>query len=351
MICPKCGRLIIKPEHNLTDEGKCTNCGELLMTPEQLKEFATDEEMSKLKVYSKSKDGGVGKELSLITYADIRPPKNKKEATDLSRKLIQIKEGIDASYFTMGAILQVFYDEESFKLLGHNTFREYVDSMLGFGWRKAMYLIGIAEAFGEKGLVLSEKQKAGIEWSKMRELAALFKKGILNQENLNEWLGLAKTLGTRELIEKVKEAKGSAPTPEEDKMVGFMIKLFPGQVKIVNQAMEQAAQLTGWEVKGGNLEMICAEFLGGLQEPVARLNKLIESIERAYKVKIVYESVEVKTTGEPAPGKAKGKKDNPDNNGKPSNKEGSPSKGKANPGKGSKKESGKEEDNGLPYEE
>lgn len=372
MRCPKCGKVIVEVKEDLNIEGKCNNCKEVVMTPEQLKEILNRRDLVEKSAKGKlteTNKGSNGRKISkgyklkgedtkegssLIPLADIRPPKNKKEAKDLNAKLVRIKEDIDASYFTMGSILQVFYDEESFKLLGYESFRGYVDNALGFGWRKATYLIGIAEAFGEKGLVLSEKQRAGIEWSKMRELASLFKKGLLNQENLDEWLRLAKTLGTRELNEKIKEARGSAPTKDDDKMITFSLKLFTKQYDIIKGAMTEADNLMESESPGFHLEMICAEFLGGLEKPKMRLNKLLESIERIYGIKITWEPLSaVKTAGEkkPSPEKIEGKKKEKTDKGSKADKKPAPSKKVANPDKGSKKESGKKEDNGLPYEE
>jgi len=174
-----------------------------------------------------------------------------------------LRRAEDISYHALGGFLHVVYRQQYFVELKFDSFEDYCKERIGFSQRKALYLISIWEKF-EKELKVPRHEYEGIEWSKLKEIVP-----VVNNENVNRWLRIAKANTVEELRYQVR--KELNPEDEIEKTVPMSIHLFPGEKEVVDRAFDIVRKMMprtdGSEPRRGQcLEMICADFLAGVEE-------------------------------------------------------------------------------------
>jgi hypothetical protein len=181
----------------------------------------------------------------------------------ISRLGVALREAEDTGYYVLGAMLHAVYYRQLYLELEFDQFEAYCKDRLGFGLRKAFYLMAIWEKF-EKELQIPRSDYKDIEWSKLKEIVS-----IVNSENVYQWLAKARTSTTEELRYLVRKELAE-PGEEVERTIAFSIYLFPGEKEVVIRAFDTARKMLPHyddkEPRQGQLfEMICADFLAGAE--------------------------------------------------------------------------------------
>jgi hypothetical protein len=143
---------------------------------------------------------------------------------------------IDESYQNLAKLLHETYDNGYYLRWGFENFKEYCEKEVGVQYRKARYLVGIAEAIKDLGIEWDDIE--GIGWTKMRTLIPMLKEdGVVG-----DWLEIAKQYTVKELEALVKDAKlgfdiGSSGG---DKIVTLTFHMTPEQSEIITDALDTA---------------------------------------------------------------------------------------------------------------
>jgi len=131
-----------------------------------------------------------------------------------------------------------------------------------------------------------------LEWSKAAELTK-----VINAENADELLSKIGSMSVKEVKDLVRAMQGKTPTTasvskeKDDDKVNITFKCSPEQAENVKAALELAESMTGSEVPANNIDLICTDFIagaagGGLQGAFSRLDVAVQSLERAFGVKL-----------------------------------------------------------------
>lgn len=128
--------------------------------------------------------------------------------------------------------------------------------------RKAHYLMSIHEQLPRSG----SKQLKQVGWSKAAELAKVARRDGEHFECAN-WLRKAESLPVQEFKDEVEKYLTGESEPSE--LIYF--KLYRSQLPVIEQALEIAARMLGSDkARGYCLEMICADFLAGVDMPTGQ---------------------------------------------------------------------------------
>lgn len=163
-------------------------------------------------------------------------------------------DSVDFSYFKLGGVLSTiqsngWWESES------STFKAFIKDHIGMHYRKAMYMINIYDGLVEADIPWAKV--SGLGWTKLKELA-----GIINKDNVDEWVEKAKSMNTLSLIAAVKAYKNDEDE-STDGVSTITFKVHPDQKESILQAIEQALGEANTEFTGVALEAICLNYLAG----------------------------------------------------------------------------------------
>lgn len=188
----------------------------------------------------------------------------------------------EMTLFKLGGVLSLIQANGWFE--PYASFREYVEKEVGMHYRKATYWSAIYNHLAESK-VPWEKVK-GIGWTKLKEIAE-----VLTVDNVDEWVKIAQSQTTLQLIETVKASKQKDnPKALEDQasktVTTITFKVHEDQKETVKAAIAKAKDDSGTTVDTAALEFICLDFLGG-QSMADRLKKMgleaaLEAVEKAF---------------------------------------------------------------------
>lgn len=217
----------------------------------------------------------------------------------------RLMSDIDQNYFKLGGYLSKVQAEGWFMNKGFENFKAYVEAECSIKYRKAMYLIGIYN-----GLVAAQipwAKVAHLGWTKLKELA-----GILNNDNVDEWVTVAESMTALQLIEYI--AKQTAGTDSSNstetaqdaakQTTTMTFKVHADQKETVEEALTKAKHASGTEVNGAALEYICLDYLGSAPKVIdmtavmksKALEDVLQSLQEAFPTLVMqaslYETVE-----------------------------------------------------------
>lgn len=167
----------------------------------------------------------------------------------------------DVRFVELGEYLCEVRAKQYWRLERLNSFDEFLEKRFADSRRKAYYLMAIHEHLTR--IPKQELQKVG--WSKAIELVKVARRDG-EEFDCATWLHKAKELpkeGFKGEVERHLTGKETEPW----EIIYF--KLYKGQLRVVEQALETVALMLGTDKSRGYcLEMICADFLAGarLQE-------------------------------------------------------------------------------------
>ena len=214
--------------------------------------------------------------VSCPEYMKLSGENRYKRAEALDQEIESLKTSIFDTYFVLGQMLREIREGMYYKELGYQSLDEYADARHGFKYRKASYLIAIVENCEAANLVKEDVR--GIEWSKMKELPEL------TEDNRVEWLKKAAEMSVEDLRDEVKKSKGEEP---REKKISMTFSFAESQKRVVEQALDLAAKLTGSDVRSYHLQILAEDFIGTYstmdEASVSRFNNMYGEVNNGEK--------------------------------------------------------------------
>jgi hypothetical protein len=212
------------------------------------------------------------------------PPKlNRKRALFVLTKIDEIlaweqaKESErDTRFVELGRYLCEVRAGQYWRLENLKSFDEFLERRFPESRRKAYYLMSIHEHLPPQ----ARKDLKAIGWTKGRELAKLAR-AEGQRFDCAPWVHKARSMPRQEFAREVeKELTGRETEPHE--IIYF--KVYRSQIPVIEQALETAAMMLGTDrSRGYCLEMICADFLAGVNLDNGNPGVLLQSISRFFK--------------------------------------------------------------------
>lgn len=210
----------------------------------------------------------------------IVPADGTEEYADIRRRILDSRERIDLARWDIAGDLYKVHDSSLFQTWGYFSFDEYVSVELSMSVRTAHYLTSVYHCFYiELSKDMDEEQhKATMErvnaigWTKARSLV-----GVVNGENVNEWLDKAEGIGSIELEGETKRelVRLAGGDPDDvEKMKNISMRVSEEQHEIIFGAFSLAKQVAESDKRGNLLTLICQDYVatntgnksGGQQE-------------------------------------------------------------------------------------
>ncbi len=198
----------------------------------------------------------------IVTFASqIEKIESRVKTEEIIRNLTEESEA--NKYKIGGALARIQANESWWREAGYQNFKDYVETSLGIGYRKAMYMIEIYKKLLELDVPLAKF--SGIGWAKINRIVS-----VLTNENIDEWVEKAKVMSRRELEACIKAEKAKAiagPSAEASAtpktITNKNFKLHGDQRELWDDAYAKFREETGKEGETTALEGICAHYLGG----------------------------------------------------------------------------------------
>lgn len=147
---------------------------------------------------------------------------------------------IDESYQSLAKLLHETYDNGYYLRWGFENFKEYCETEIGVQYRKARYLVGIAEMI--RDLSIAWEDVEGVGWTKMRALIPILKEeGIVG-----DWLEIAKQYSVKDLEKLVKDQRAGFDIGSSggDRIVTLTFRMTPEQSEIITDALDTAKKVS-----------------------------------------------------------------------------------------------------------
>ncbi len=207
------------------------------------------------------------------TAADIE----KMQQSDAEATAKSLLDTRDYGAFKLGGVFSLMMTNGWFG--PYDNFKDYVENVIGYGYRKAVYLAAIYNTLVESGIPWDKVKDLG--WSKLVKILP-----ILNNENVDKWVKDAQSVTVLQLEELVKQAKanpGGQQIENQAKPVTTMtFKLHDDQKETVKAAIAKAKEITGTSVDTVALEHIAIDFLNGAPKPVSEQDtQAVDSMAKA----------------------------------------------------------------------
>lgn len=204
-------------------------------------------------------------------------------SNEVRKKIIEEALRIDESYQNLAQLLHETYDNGYYIRWGYENFKEYVEGELGVQYRKARYLVGIAEMI--RDLEIPWQDVEGVGWTKMRTLIP-----ILKEQGVGDWFEIAKQYSVKELEALVKDAKlgFDISATGGDRIVTLTFRMTPEQSEIITEALDSAKRAIEATDNVLALEQIAFDYVmqaGDGPEKVS-LESLIKFAEKQYGVEL-----------------------------------------------------------------
>lgn len=237
-------------------------------------------------------------------------PVDVSEADNIRTGLTSLLKVVERSYLAMGKLLMMVNKRKTadgrqlFKIWGYSSFDQFCERELGFRQRKAYHLMNIYDV-AVKGPFSPDFIEA-IGWSRASVLAPLVKKGIITEENADNWQNAAEGKSFEELrvISKMAQedagesGNNDSPDGRPDSLQGevtapdevyvLRVPLFTEQWENAQTALKKAERITGSDKMPWQLDCIFTAFNAEVFDTGAEaLDEVCNRIERAFGVKIV----------------------------------------------------------------
>lgn len=205
-------------------------------------------------------------------------------SNEVRKQIIDAATLIDESYQSLAQLLHETYDNGYYIRWGFENFREYCETEVGVQYRKARYLVGIAEMI--KDLSIDWGDVEGVGWTKMRALLPILKEeGIVG-----DWLEIAKQYSVKDLEKLVKDQKAGFDIGSSggDKIVTLTFRMTPETSEIVTDALDTAKKASETTDNVLALEQMCYDYVLGQSDEPSRvsLETIIKFAETHYGVEL-----------------------------------------------------------------
>ena len=199
-------------------------------------------------------------------------------------------ERIEESYIVLAQLLHESVENGYFVRWGYSTFDEYVNEELGISYRKAAYLVQIANVV--KNLKIDWHDIEGIGWTRMRTIVpALKQDGVVG-----DWLELAGELSVKDLEKLVKDNKIGAEISSSggDAVVTLKFRVTKEQSDIIMDALSYAKRSIDAEDDVMALEQMAFDYImkSGADPERVNLEDICSWVEQQYGVELAVMSRE-----------------------------------------------------------
>lgn len=256
---------------------------------EEAAEATTEEEAkpkktkgSKSKAVAKAPKSGTIEQPGDDILSDLVHEIENMKEKEAREAVLALNNETEMTMFKLGGVLSVIQANGWYEPYG--SFREYVEKEVGLHYRKATYWVAIYNHLAESKVPWEKVKSLG--WTKLKEIAE-----VLTVENVDEWVKIAQSQTTLQLIETVKAHKQKDnPKALEDQssktVTTVTFKVHEDQKETIKAAIAKAKEQSGTSVDTAALEFICLDFLGG-QTMSQRLQSMgleaaLEALEKAF---------------------------------------------------------------------
>jgi hypothetical protein len=179
----------------------------------------------------------------------------------------------DSKFVALGRYLCEVRAGQYWRVDNVRSFDEFLERKFPESRRKAYYLMAIHEQLTP----LRKRELEQIGWTKARELAKVARRDRQGFESA-PWVHKATTMATDEFRREVNRyLTGKESEPWEI----LYFKAYKSQLPVIEQALETAGLMLGTDKSRGYcLEMICADFLAGVNLAASDQNALVPSLTR-----------------------------------------------------------------------
>jgi len=186
----------------------------------------------------------------------------------LRKEIVDARKNMDASRWELAKRLHEVKEKGLFIQFGYPTWEKYIQTEVGYSVRSADILRDIYSFFGgvlTEKIEDSEEQESMISqirelgWTKARHLT-----GVCNEDNYQDWIDLANKLTVADLETEVKRSLVRDNGGDSDSVSDMKTKSYKfseGQLDMVEQAVELAAQASGSKKKSHNLSLVCQQYV------------------------------------------------------------------------------------------
>lgn len=205
-------------------------------------------------------------------------------AVEVRGRVVEIKSSIEENYAELARLLHEVNGNGYWSSWGFVSFQEYCESELELQYRKARYLVSIAEAVARARV--SWDRIVHIGWTKMRTIAPL-----LTNDNSDLWLDRAETCTQDQLVQMTKDVSSgtSEVSVSPQRIVNVQLRMNEDQSSIILDAVDHAKRLVGADSIVPALEHICYDWMQSSQAGPTRtdLRRVLDWVQRTYSVELV----------------------------------------------------------------
>jgi len=181
----------------------------------------------------------------------------------------------DERFVELGEYLCEVRAGQYWRLENLKSFDEFLEKRFPESRRKAYYLMAIHENLTR----ISKRQLREVGWTKATELVKVARRDG-GEFDCATWLHKAKEL-PKEDFRRVVECHLTGKDTEPWEIIYF--KLYKSQLPVIERALETAALMLGAsKSRGYCLEMICADFLAGVDLESGNTESLLFALGRLY---------------------------------------------------------------------
>ena len=209
----------------------------------------------------------------------------------IREEAVRAKDMVETGYSKLARCLFDIYNQNLYTKWEYVSFENYVDTELQINYRKAMYLVEIYNTAKMLNMDMARLERIG--WTKARELIK-----IVDEENAEEWMGLAENSTAKELNVLIKQAKdvndnSSKVTDEIPTITSITFKLGMVEHAIIRDALDESMRMINTDDLALALSAVCQEWLE--QKGASPNNTTLEDYmahgERIYGKKLVVSGI------------------------------------------------------------
>ena len=206
-------------------------------------------------------------------------------SAEVRKQIIHEATTIDESYQNLAQLLHETYEHGYYIRWSFSTFKEYCESELGVQYRKAKYLVNIAQVLKDMKIEWSEVE--GLGWTKLRTLIPLLKE----RGTPGDWFEIAQQYTVKELEALVRDERAGFDISSSggDKIVTLTFKMTPETSEIVSDALDTAKKAAETSDPVLALEQMSYDYVmaqGSVPER-SSLEALVKFAETHYGVELV----------------------------------------------------------------
>lgn len=210
--------------------------------------------------------------------------KDSRRAQDIREEIQEECAKIESGYVGLAQKLHETVMQAYWVKWGFSSFEEFCTEELQIGYRRASYLVQIAETVAS--LKIPWDDISSIGWTKMRTILPALKDGV----DVGEWLNLCSELSVKDLEKLVKDHKmGVEINPTGgDALVTLKFRVTREQYDIISDALEAAKKIIELDNDVMALEQIAYDFFMGTDGDTDNLTMetMVAFIEKKFGVEI-----------------------------------------------------------------